>query len=280
MPVQRDNDAIVALRRATFQGASPLERKPLHVAANAFNGVDLDSSIYRIVPIDYFVSDVQDGMLTHVQIGPKMWGDAFENPLLKQKFWDETSGTYYDLSGVLDQIFGLCWSTDPEESYDSWEEFSHGLPAVRVQTTPRKLLSEVMNVCNPFFMLHHFVGKVQYASQAEIQAYISKPDPWAYLDSLGEELAFSVMYLRNHVAHEQEVRLVYSHSPEGNDWVKENVHMEAGLCRLPFRWDNIVNGVTIGPDVPNGGEAALVSIMRSLGHDFPVWSSGFRRFIG
>jgi hypothetical protein len=280
VPVQRDENAVDALTSATLRGASAADRKPLHVAANAFNGVDLDSSIYRIVPVDYFVNDVRERMLTHIQIGKKMWGDAFENPLSKQRFFDSASGTHYGLSGILDQMFGVCWSTNPEEVLDSWDEFSRGLPAVRIQSTPRKLLSEVMNVSNPYFMLHHFVGKIQYSSQTEIESYISKPDVWEYLDSLGHELAFSVMYLRNCVASEQEVRLVYSHSPDGNDWVEKNVKLGDGLCRIPFRWDSIVGGITVGPNVKDGGEAALISALRALGHNFPVWSSSFRRFTG
>lgn len=280
MPVQRDQDAVDALASATYRGANPVERKPLHVAANAFNGVHLDSSIYRVVPVDYFVSDVREQMLTHIQIGKKMWGDAFENPLLKQRFFDAASGTHYDLSEILNQMFGVCWSTDPEESMDKWDEFSRGLPTVRIQSTPGKLLAAVMNVSNPFFMLHHFIGKVQYSSQAEIETYISKPDVWEYLDSLGHELAFSVMNLRNHLSSEQEVRLVYSHSSDGNDWVEKNVKIDGGLCRIPFQWDGIVSGITVGPNIPDGGEVALISTLRALGHNFPVWSSSFRRFSG
>jgi hypothetical protein len=180
----------------------------------------------------------------------------------------------------LDAKFGLCWSTDPEESFDNWDDFSHGLPAVRMQTTPRKLLSAVMNVNNPYFMLHHFIGKINYCSSQEIDDYVNKPDITDYLDSLGQELAFSVMNLRNHNSHEQEVRLVYSHSPDGNDWAKSNAQIHEGLCRLPFKWDGVLSSIIVGPNVEDGGESDLISTLTALGYDIPVWSSSFRRFVG
>lgn len=280
MSMIKNQAAANAVNAASWEGLPLAEIKPLYVESNAYNGVQLDGAIYRIVPKSYFLEDLRNNILTHVSIGKLMWGDSFENPLLKQIFFDSVSGENYDLSSILNLMYGVCWTVDPEEYLDDWADFSHGLESVRIQTTPRLLLSAVMSEQNPFFMLHHFIGKVQYSSLDGIKEYIGKPDVWAYLDSLGQELAFSVMNLPDHHAHEQEVRLIYSHAPSDNEWIQNNVVLGKGICRVPFCWRNVIKGVAVGPAIQSGGESVLISELNDLGYDFPVWSIIFRESLG
>lgn len=266
MMVARQNKAAVdAVICATLHGQSAAEKKHLYVLRNALNEVALDDPIYRVVPIEYLVNDVRQGMLTHVRIDSKTWGDIYENPLLRQRYFDDVTNSEYGLEGVLEDTFGVCWTADSEASRKCWEDFSHGLPAVRIQTTPRKLLSAVMSVQNPYFMLHHFIGKVCYSSKSQIDAWVANPDVGVHLDTLGQSLALSVMRLRMHHVDEQEVRLVYSHSPAGNEWVEKEVEIEDDLCRLPFNWVGIVDGFDLGPHVPVDLAASVAEALAALG---------------
>ena len=264
MVAKHSKAAVDEVVRGSLNGKSSAEIKPLHVLANALNDVALDDPIYRVVPIEYLLKDVCNGTLTHVRIASRNWNDVYENPLLRQRYIDEVTNSEYGLEGVLEDTFGVCWTADSEESRESWEEFSHGLPAIRIRSTPRKLLSTVMNEDNPFFMLHHFIGKVSYSSKGEIDEWIGNPDVSVHLDSLGQSLALSVMKLRSHLVDEKEVRLVYSHSPAGNDWVQKEVEIEGDLCRLPFNWVGIVDGFSVGPQVADDLAASVAEALAAL----------------
>jgi hypothetical protein len=231
---------------ATLNGASAAELKALYIEQNSFN-IPEATPIYRIFQFRYLSEDIRKEQLTHVR--PKAWGDPLENPLLNYE-WTEPSGETISLRGVVGELFGQSWTLDPTESRAFWMAFSHGEPAVRVQTTVGKLLAAVMSPDNRSYMLSHFLGRVSYHPVAKIARWVQNSHYTDFLDSLGQLAVLSLMALREDFAPEEEARLVYWHHPStDNPWVENNVRVEGEYCRVPFDWSGVIDEVVVGPDV-------------------------------
>jgi hypothetical protein len=239
------------------------QMKPLYVEQNAYD-VKLDVPIYRILRLDYWMEDIAASRLTHTRISADNWGDASENPLLNRKYCDGQTGGTFTLNGVVKDMFGSCWSLTAMDDSDAWSTFSYGKPSVRVQSTPRKLLTAVMHSDNPYYSLHHAIGKVKYLSRAELDAYFQHPDFERHLDSLGQGIALSLMRLHTAMEAEDEVRLLCNYM-DSVPWVATNMHLTGEFLRVPFDWSGTVDGVLVGPRVVTGGLNGIVQRLQGLG---------------
>ena len=254
-------DIVKKIQQADFQGKTKFENKELYIEQNAFD-VHLDTPIFRIMEIEHLISDLNSGVLTHLKACKETWGDEYENPLLQVCFKEDETGENLTLSGIVDDFYGLCWTEDKNESQEAWLYFSYGKPAVRIKSTPRKLLSKLMNNDDPFFMLHHYVGKVKYHSQDEIINYFTKTHYSHHLDSLGQGAALSLMSLRNKFSSEREVRLLYSYQPSSSEWVNSNISQNGYLCAVPFKWHEAVDEVTFSPTTTECEKSKLKAILQ------------------
>lgn len=261
---QEINDEI---NRCNMRGAPHSALKSLYVERNIFD-VDPDAPIFRIAQFEYLLKDIQQDQLTHTRINKVSWDDDKENPLLNKVF-REASGESITLNGLVENMFGVCWSLSQMQSRDDWETFSHGKPAIRIESTPRKVLAAVMNDRNPFFMLNHAVGKIQYESQAKIDGYFDDNDYFKHLDPLGQHILLSLLKLRTSLADENEVRLLCDFS-KNETWMAENMRLEKHWLRVPFNWSNVIVGMQPGPGLGSNAvfeisKAAAASSARNTG---------------
>lgn len=241
------------------------------VETNSFN-LDLDSSIFRIFQFDYLINDITNQTLTYCKPSPEAWGDDYEAFLSRVKFlipgfYEESEvneNMQYSLSmgPALDNYYALCWTADQNESKLAWDDFSYGQSAVRVKTTPRKLLSKSINVNDIFFNLSHFIGKVKYLPDKEFEDSFENTPYYEYLDSLGHGLANSFFVLGESFKHEKEVRLLYAYHPKDNEWAINNVNIVDDLCSIPFDWSGVIDEVVL---CPNGlGDSELSKLKCAL----------------
>ncbi|MFB1056745.1 hypothetical protein [Vibrio diabolicus] len=262
MYLKKNLDIVQKIREADFQGQSKQQMKPLYIEQNAFD-VDLDTPIYRVMELQHLYADVSNNVLTHVKACKETWGDDYENPLLQVEYTEEVTGEKLTLAGIVDDFYGLSWTYDDVERSSNWQAFSYGREAVRIKSTPRKLLNALMSLDDNFFMLHHYIGKVNYYDADDLVQYFKQTHYEHHLDSLGQGAVLSLMALRNCFESEQEVRLLYSYDPSSNDWVAQNVAKPQGLplCRVPINWAQILDEVVLAPGLE---DSTLSSIRQFL----------------
>lgn len=278
MFIRKNHVAAEAVQRASFRDTPVDEMKSLYLALNTFD-VALDQAIYRVVAEALLIDDINRRCLTHTRIDKVTWLDNSENPLKDVMFTDPHTGEQILVNGIVENMFGVCWTMEPSDSQLAWDNFSHGHPSVRIKSTPRKLLSAVMNLADPFYMLHHHIGKVSYEDSDRIREHFVGKDYTKHLDSLGQGIVLSLLQLRTAVSVENEVRLIYSYMP-GEEWVQENVKAAGDYCKVPFVWDNVIDEVMVGPLIAAGGAAKLITELEALNIRCPVVTSSFRSYRG
>jgi hypothetical protein len=278
MIVRKNEAAIGAVIAADVRGVSRTAMKPLFINRNTFD-VAPDQPVFRILPLDYLIQDIECAKFTHTRISARTWGDILENPLLNRPFPDVETGATFTLNGVVRDMFGSCWSLSPLDTIGDWDTFSRGTPSVRVESTAKRLLSAVMDVTNPHFDIHHAIGTVQYLTDHELDTYFHDPNFEKHLDGLGHGIHLSLMRLGTKFQSEDEVRLVCNFMP-GEPWVRKNMRLEGDLLRVPALWKDAIRGVVIGPLVQSGGQQLIDQKLRELGIDCPVTSSPTRSHTG
>ncbi|MGI2228938.1 hypothetical protein ACRPM7_03030 [Burkholderia vietnamiensis] len=277
MTLRFNDDIVGEIVRADLRGASDEEMRNLYIQRNVFE-VDLDTPVYRIIELQYFREDLSEKCLTYTKIDKSNWGDSTENPLLDREFKDEVTGGVLTLNGVVATVYGSCWSATALDGQFDWAIFSRRKPSVRVQSTPRKLLDAAMSRGNKFYMLQHAIGKMQYATDAEIETHFSDPNWQKHLDSLGQGIAASFLRLSENLSSEDEVRLIYDHSSEA--WPTANVRIVDRFAKVPFDWVAAVDGVVVGPFAPDGEETKIRSELQGFGINCAVSSSSTRTSVG
>lgn len=256
---RRNAEAGAELQRLDFQRMRlEEEMKSRTVEYNMFD-LDPDIPIYRITPIEHLVRDVRDRTLTLTRINKTSWGDDRENPILGRTYSTE-SGEEVMLATTAN-IFGLCWSRRLLDRSDDWAEFGHGRFAVRIKTTPRKLLSGSIDASNRYYRLQHWIGTMAYKSQSEIDSFSADPDFTKHLDSTGARAMLSLLRLRSSLSSEEEVRLLFEHHP-GSEWDRENVRVQEPRAAVRFDWVDVVRELSPEPGLSSSALAELRSLLR------------------
>jgi hypothetical protein len=263
---RRNREVLARIQAADFGGASPADLKPLYVEASAFD-LSLDAPIFRVFQLPFLEPDIVENRLTFVPAIPDTWGDEYENPLLRASYPDPVTGGRIYLDGVVGDFHALSWTKRLKATDSDWQKFSHGSPAARVGTTPRKLLNALMDVSDEWFMLRFRVGTTEYRSQAEIDAWISNPDYSSHLDPQGQELACSLLLLRSFFSTEEEVRLLCS--PLSNEWSQRNVRRTPKTLSVPMQWDRVVDSFEFAPSVRTDVRSAFAAAVSSSGIQVP-----------
>jgi hypothetical protein len=254
MQIRYNEDVMGAIIAADCRGADPEEMRHLYIARNALD-IALDTPVYRILELTHLERDLALGCLTYNRIDKVGWKDTSENPLLDRIFVGEVTGESFTLNGVIECVYGSCWSTAASEHGNEWLVFARREPAARLQSTPRKLLNAAMSRRDRHYMNHHYIGKMQYAAESDIEAFFADPQFDKHLDGAGHGLAASFLQLSNDLASEQEVRLTYHHTQEA--WAQSNVAIAGRFASVPFDWTEALDCVTVGNTVAVDAERRL-----------------------
>ena len=129
-----------------------------------------------------------------------------------------------------------------------------------------------MDLRNPYYMLQHFVGMMNYESEDAFDAYFKDQDFLKHLDSLGQGLALSTMKLPDELSKEQEVRLVFQVNRE-QEWSAKYVEFRPDFVAPPFCWANVIDRVVVGGRVAPTAFAVLTAELQGLGVTCPVVSA-------
>lgn len=225
--------------------------------------VDLDTPIFRITPAEFLLRDGQEGHLTLTRIDRSQWFDPTENGLLVANYMTER-GEDLSLAELTRHMFGSCWSIRRLGRGEDWEAFAHERPGIRMESTPRKLLGDLMSgSCDPHAALKFRVGKMDYLSDDERQAFFDDPDWIRHLDTSNRRIIETVLRVRSRWKDESEVRLVVDRLKDDvNDSFSVLVPPEAGAPRaaIRFDWTNVLAGLYAGPNLKEADYEALLQV--------------------
>lgn len=264
--------ATEAIREADMRGEPIATLQNLYIEQNCFD-LDPDSKIHRIMEVQYLLEDVQSARLTHPRAGGATWGDPNENPLLNKSFTGNAGVNLGEVFGQIAQnIYAQCWTIDEHESADSWKKFSRGNESVRVSSTPRKILSRLMNTASPFYGLSHFFGRILYTGQGSDQ-WLAEVEINDLLDTLGQALVLSTHILPDTYQDEKEARLIYfehSEYTQNSDHVIEDTSSGISLRRIAFDWQNAVDELILGPSVTSETKTKIERLFAEKSIQCPI----------
>jgi hypothetical protein len=136
---------------------------------------------------------------------------------------------------------------------------------LRVKVSLEKLMDKLNDTRDEFFMLHYFAGRVSYHDELTIEYWRKNSHYTEFLDSLGQLSALSLTALRNEFSEEKEVRILYSYMPGDNKFVKNEVKVLNGICKLPFDWTGVVEEVLYDKNMSSLEISNLKKSLKSAG---------------
>lgn len=269
-------DIAAEIRKARFQGKPEEELKPLFMKENAL-GISLDTTIHRIFQIPFILDDIANDRISLVNIDPLVFKDSYENPLLNKVFVDE-SGDSITLCGIMEHYYGLSWTMEEQENPYWWPLYTHNNLGLRITTKAEKLMNEITNLENPFFMLQYSIGKVSYYTEHEIDRWINEAHYSDFLDSRGQHSALSLMALTTDHSDEKEARLLYTHMSNdlNNSFIRNRVLLEGTICKHPFLWDSVIDEIVLDPKIFGNDYRSYESLLRGLGITCSIRESSLR----
>lgn len=258
-----NRDIIQEINRAGFRGATPQEMKALYIRQNCFD-VEEECEIFRIFELPYQLSDIRDSKFT--LINPEKYKDRYENPLLNRVFTDET-GDSLTLNGIVEHYYVSPWTFDPSENPFYWLLYTRNCLGIRIKSTVGKIMHEMMNLDNPFYMLQFHAGTVDYFEQEDIDNWLEESHYTDFLDSLGQLSVSSLMALRNRFSGEKEIRFVFSHIPANteNFFIKNHVIIRDNICKHPINWVSVIDEIILDPRITDEDFEETVRNLRSWG---------------
>lgn len=166
--------------------------------------------IYKFMNLNHVKSMIQNKTLWISKVST--WDDVYENILFKQNFFHDLGGqlTPVDVSTVGNNIFGQCWTSQPE-SDAMWRIYSPDKNnyAVRVKTTIGNLMDVAFVSSEGIPTV--FVGEVSYVDNVDITRILSQyAQNGLQLRSSMREFAQLLLLKRKEFEHEKEIRLIIS----------------------------------------------------------------------
>ncbi|MGA9133522.1 MAG: hypothetical protein WB384_16105, partial [Candidatus Sulfotelmatobacter sp.] len=111
--------------------------------------------------------------------------------------------------------YAQCW-TFSADCDGLWRNFKKNSNVVKVSSTVGTVFRQVYDLSNTFHTLSYFVGKVEYVSQRQIEAFLNKTLNLTGMG--GHDLPFVITLLtkRAQFSYENEVRFIFV-KPSGKD---------------------------------------------------------------
>lgn len=216
-----------------------------------------ENSIYRIFPFDSLLELLIENKLTLVKT--KFWEDPYENYIFKCN-WSMQDGTKVDPKGMIDQIFGQCWS-ETEESDAMWRIYSPDYKSIRVKTKINKLFNVIFDDHSYDSLTKSFIGRVQYDSKTNIQNYISNfnnPHP-IIKDTTSQIMIDAHLWKRQEFAHENEIRIM--HTCDSSSPLKNKP-----VVKFDINPNDLIEEITLDPRIDKRFETIFTETIRRMGY--------------
>lgn len=179
---------------------------------------ELDQNIYRIMPEEYVINLFADreNVLSKVH----NWKDKFEN--FQLKLGGILNGERFEY-GFRDDFVGQCWTRD-YLSEAMWGIYANEPKCrfLRIRSTPRKLLTALIQAHPKMPQDTCFIGKVLYKRERELKEYVQNNGK---LDISAIRIAESLLLKRRSFKHESEVRLI--HFGDANNFDEKGLYRYA-----------------------------------------------------
>lgn len=196
-----------------------------HKSQNVLNELDLDTPVYKYMPLKYVKILIQNSNLRVDQVSK--WEDSYENWFLKERL-RLANGEIGEAKNLIPGVYGQCWSKQEEsdamwriysvikkESKDSQKQFSYlEDSAIRIKTTARKIFDALY--LSDSDMASVYIGNVKYLSQDDFNKEIDGLSPMQP-SSFIKVFCNSYYLKRDSFAHEEEIRPIIIIPNVGDD---------------------------------------------------------------
>ena len=166
------------------------------------NSEEMDQHIYRIMPEEYVIGifNKNENVMSQVH----NWKDKFEN--FQLRLGGILNGETFEYSFKSDFV-GQCWTRE-YLSEAMWGIYANDKEKrfLRIRSTPRKLLSGLIQAHPEMPQDTCFIGKVLYKTESELEEYL-RNDGILQIDAA--RFAESLLLKRKAFSHESEIRLIY-----------------------------------------------------------------------
>lgn len=164
---------------------------------------EFDKPIYKVLKFEYLHDMISNKLNT--LLNPKKWEDPYENLFLNSNV-EFASGTYLK-SELGKSIFCQCWSFT-KESDAMWRIYSPDYNSVKISTTPRKLITSLLEINNDYNKT--FIGKVKYIKSIDLKLLFELNAKNWVLEEGGLGHTKSLLHKRYPFKHENEIRLIHN----------------------------------------------------------------------
>lgn len=228
------------------------------------NGVTEDTVIYRVFPFWRALQLVQTHALALVR--PRMWDDPFENIVMSGTVVTPTGPA--SIESTRDSWYGQCWTTT-SESDAMWRIYSGEKTGVRVATTVGKLFAAVCPKPDDWTWMTHFIGRVEYLSEREIEDMIGGMTfSGLAMGGGNERFAQTLLFKRDAFRHEQEVRVLFN-----------DVHKAISdpVALFQFAPGSLIDDLMLDPRLDDWMVASMTSAFNAAGFAGPICRSALYR---
>ncbi len=224
----------------------------------------LDTAIYRIYRVGRFEAMLASG--EDALVNPGAWDDPFENFFLQRtEVMDDASGMTIPLTNLAADWYGQCWSLN-EETDAMWRIYSPNPTkrrGVKVKTTIRRLLQNLLRAGSPAPYLQFFVGLIEYRRQEEIVDLMRR---LTFMDSAagggGHNFASLMCIKREAFDHEREVRLLFQDM--------DTKRATGGLFRYALDPHALFDEVVLDPRLNDSAALRLKKKLQKAGCRLPI----------
>ncbi|AUH64064.1 hypothetical protein [Paracoccus zhejiangensis] len=192
-----------------------------------------DKPIYRIMKEEHVIRLFTERRNVLSQI--HNWKDKFEN--FQMALGGVLDGERFNY-GFKNDFVGQCW-TRHARSEAMWGIYANDASQrfLRIKSTPRKLLTALVNAHPEMPQDTCFLGKVLYKTEKELKGIICAG---GQLSISAEDLARPLLLKRNAFKHENEVRLLF--------FGKAEEYHDKGLYRYDVDPHNMVTQIMADPN--------------------------------
>lgn len=188
-------------------------------ARNVLNGLNLNTKIYKWMPLKYVLPMIQNNKLTFTRMA--VWEDVYENFFIKGNVIYNRK--FVGTDNIQQQLYGQSWSYCSESDalwriYSDIKQVKNNLSpnyddvAVRIETTAEKLYNAIY--INDNCMANTYIGKVLYKQQVDIESEMQNQT--VSFNKLARQIAKHACVKRIEFNHEYEVRPIVFLSSDDN----------------------------------------------------------------